>query len=208
MKNLVYWLSTLDAYVYTSLDDCNFHGQPIWLSCKCYRKPTKRKWKFWKFLKTETKPTFIFPHTPNVDWLLSRSNSKCELASIHFSQLSLRPDALSLVSETGLLNDDMPNDTEDDSFALFVTSLIDDRVFWNHVFFEDDWASTIVAFSWWSRSWFLHSDSTSASFVCASSSSSSRISWSLSLSSGLSAAGLEASASLSSPATVSLVTLM
>jgi len=45
------------------------------------------------------------------------------------------------------LPNDITNDDEDDSFALFVTSLIDDRVFWNQVFF-DDCASIAVAFSW------------------------------------------------------------
>jgi len=40
VKNLIglYWLSTSDAYVCTSLDDCNSHGQPIGLFHKCYGK--------------------------------------------------------------------------------------------------------------------------------------------------------------------------
>jgi len=118
----------------------------------------------------------------------SWSNGNCESVAtrwLHYSQFSRRPPTLSFATATELL-DNAPSDDEDDSLALFVTSLIDDNVFWNQVFF-DDWASITVAFSWWMRSWFLHSDSTRASFVCASSSSSSRISWSLSVDSGLSA---------------------
>jgi len=61
-------------------------------------------------------------------------------------QLSLRPAMLSLTTEHTELLDDMPNDDED-SLALFVTSLIDDSVFWNQVFF-DDWASITLALSW------------------------------------------------------------
>jgi len=131
----------------------------------------------------------------------SNGDCDCEITARRLCQLSLRLATLSLVTATELL-DNMPNDDEDDSFALFVTSLIDDSVFWNQVFFAD-WASMAVAFSWWSRSWFLHSDSTRASFVCASSSSNSRISWSLSVSSASSVAGLEETAS-SPSATVSV----
>ena len=151
--------------------------------------------------------------TMQFPWQLTDSKRECcepswsrsdrELAATGpLCQLSLRPARLSFITKAELL-DNMPNDDEDDSLALFVTSLIDDSVFWNQVFF-DDWASIAVAFSWWSRSWFLHSDSTRASFVCASSSSSSRISWSLSVSSGFSATRLEEAAS-SPSATVSLV---
>jgi len=66
------------------------------------------------------------------------------LATGPIRQFSLRTGTPSFATAATELLDDMPND--DDSFALFVTSLRDDKVFWNQVFF-DDCASSIVAFS-------------------------------------------------------------
>lgn len=105
---------------------------------------------------------------------------------IYSLKLSLRPDNGSLGIEIGSRELDPVNplsfDDPAESLALLVTSFNEDSVFWNHVFFEDC-VSSIVALSWWSKSWFLHSDSTSASLVWASSNSSSRTSWSFSSSS-------------------------
>ena len=72
--------------------------------------------------------------------------------------------------------------------ALLVTSRSDDRVLLSHVLLFDSWMSATVALSSCVRSCTRHSLSTSASFVCASSSSSSRMARSRSCSSGDSAA--------------------
>jgi len=40
----MHWLSTSDAYVYTLLVDCNYHGQLLAMLgqlCKCYGKQTQ-----------------------------------------------------------------------------------------------------------------------------------------------------------------------
>ena len=59
------------------------------------------------------------------------------------------------------------------SFLALATSRMELMVLWNQVLLEA-WISTRAVLSWWVRSCFLHSDSTKASLVWASSNSSSR----------------------------------
>ena len=74
-------------------------------------------------------------------------------------------------------------------FCVVATSFMEFIVFVNQVFLEA-WISETAEFNWCVKSCVLHSDSTWASFVCASSSSSSRTSLSSSIIRGLILSGL------------------